>query len=252
MTPVFGLARRTAGRIRRALKQRLSAPKPPPRSPWEDEDTVFRRIAALRPDVVLDIGANTGQFVDRLRKGGYTGRVISFEPQGSVFEALKKRVEAAAEWECHRLALGDAASTLAMHVSAFSPSSSLLPIGKLHVDLMPQTAEIGVETVQVIRLDQWPEAVRLADRRLFMKIDVQGYELPVLRGMGSLLLQVDGALVELNFSPLFDGQSKYWEVMGALEAAGLRFVGLTGVQLHARSADFLWADAFFVRRPSAS
>jgi FkbM family methyltransferase len=252
MTPVLRLARTTAGRVRRALRQRLSPPKPPPRSPWEDEETVFRRIAALRPDIVLDVGANAGQFVDRLRKGGYAGRVISFEPQGQVFDALKKRVENAPEWECHRLALGDAASTLDMHVSAFSPSSSLLPIGKLHVDLMPQTAEVGVESVRVIRLDQWPEAPRLADRRLFLKIDVQGYEMPVLRGMGALISQVDGALVELNFSPLFDGQSRYYEVMGALEAAGLRFLGLTGVQLHASSADFLWADAFFVRRSGAS
>ena len=49
---------------------------------------------------------------------------------------------------------GEAAASLPMHVSAFSPSSSLLPIGRLHVELMPQTQEIGVEMVTVVRLDE--------------------------------------------------------------------------------------------------
>jgi FkbM family methyltransferase len=233
--------------VRRAIVRRLGFKSRPPRSPWLDETFALGRIVSLRPDVVLDIGANEGQFVERLRARGYLGRVISFEPQAKAHAALCERASKDANWECHHLALGDSAGTLPMHVSAFSLSSSLLPIGKLHVDLMPQTAEIGTEEVPVIRLDQWPGCAGLESRRVFVKLDVQGYELPVLRGMGLLLAKVEGALVELNFCPLFDGQSQYYEVIGQLESAGLRLAGLTAVNLHPSTSDYLWGDGLFLR-----
>ena len=45
--------------------------------------------------------------------GGYSGRVISFEPQSEPFAALRTRADLDPEWECHQLAVGDAAATLA-------------------------------------------------------------------------------------------------------------------------------------------
>lgn len=197
--------------------------------------------------MVLDIGANEGQFVEWLRGAGYRGRVISFEPQRAPYELLARKASAQIGWECHRLALGESEGTLPIHVSAFSLSSSLLPIGRLHVDLMPQTAEVGTEEVPVVRLDAWSDAQGLQGKTLFMKLDVQGFELAVLRGAGELLRRVDGALIELDFAPLFDGQSSYFEVMAMLEATGLRFVGLTSVHVHPTTSDILWADGFFVR-----
>jgi FkbM family methyltransferase len=240
--------RRVAGRLRREVMSRLGLKEQPVASPWADESFALRRIVALAPDIVLDVGANEGQFVDKLRSVGYANRIISFEPQQKVFAALASRTSAAPNWECHRLALGDQAATIHMHVSAFSPSSSLLPIGRLHVEMMPQTVEVGTEPVQVVRLDEWEGAPGLADKRLFLKLDVQGYELPALRGMGALLERMEGALVELNFRALFDGQSPYFEVMAVLEGAGLHFAGLTGINMHPTVSDFLWADAVFFRQ----
>ena len=250
MTKVVTLGQRVARRLRYELTRRLGRKPAPPVSPWSDERFAIGRIAAMKPDVVLDVGANEGQFVGKLRGCGYSGRIISFEPQQEAFLQLASRAKGASNWDCHQLALGEARATLSMHVSAFSPSSSLLPIGRLHVELMPQTAEVRTEEVSVVRLDEWIGAAGLAGKRLFLKLDVQGYELPVLRGMGDLLGSVEGALVELNFRPLFDGQSKYFEVMAALEAAGLHFAGLTGVNLHPTVSDFLWADAAFFRYSS--
>jgi len=227
---------------------RLGLKEQPAVSPWADESFALGRIAALSPDIVLDVGANEGQFVNKLRACGYSKRVISFEPQQRVFAELSRRAATTDNWECHRFALGDRRTTLDMHVSGFSPSSSLLPIGRLHVEVMPQTAEVGTETVDVIRLDEWEGVPALAGKRLFLKLDVQGYELPALRGMGQLLERMEGALVELNFRSLFDGQSQYFEVMALLEGAGLHLAGLTGINTHPVLHDFLWGDAVFFRK----
>jgi FkbM family methyltransferase len=251
---VLGTARWAAGRLRRAVTRRFfgtpvttSGPVAFVASPWSDAGFVYRRIVGLRPEVVLDVGANEGQFVESLREAGFAGRVISFEPQRKVFEVLRRKALQQDGWECHRLALGDADAVLPLHVSEFSLSSSLFPIGRLHIELMPQTGEAGIEEVPVVRLDTWSGAASFEGRRLFLKLDVQGFELPVIHGLGGLVRFIDGALVELDFATLFEGQSKYYDVMSALESVGLRFVGLSGAYVHPSTAEILWADGFFQR-----
>ncbi len=240
-------ARRAAGHAFRRMLLRSGREIVRTRPGWPSDEYVFKQIAELRPDVVLDVGANEGQFVNRLRASGYSGKVISFEPQHQPFAALLAQASLDPAWECHQLAVGNAAANLPMHMSAFSPSSSLLPIGRLHIDLMPNTQEIGIETVTVVRLDELLSAADFSSRGAFLKLDVQGYELPALRGAGDLVRNFAGALVELNFSSLFVGQSKYYDVMAALDLAGLRFVRLSDVNYHPQTGHLLWADALFLR-----
>lgn len=244
---MLGYARRAAGRVLRATLARMNRTVVPADLPWLTDEGIYRDVVRLAPDVVLDVGANEGQFVTRLRGHGYRGRVVSFEPLAGPFAALRRRAAADPAWECHQLALGETDAVLPMHVSGFSLSSSLLPIGKAHVDLMPHTAEVRTEEVRVARLDDWARAHGVAGRRVFLKIDVQGYEVPVLRGAGDLLRDVVGAVAELNFAPLFDGQSRYHEVLAALDAAGLRLAWLTGINTHPETGEYLWADALFRR-----
>src|SRR3954465_2500661 len=90
--------------------------------PWAPPDQAVRFIAAHRPDAVLDIGANAGQFAAALRGVGYRGRLISFEPQPPAFASLKAKADADPTWECHQVALGEADGDLPMHMSAFSES----------------------------------------------------------------------------------------------------------------------------------
>lgn len=214
---------------------------------WISENYIFNRIAKLSPDMVLDIGANEGQFAIKLRESGYRGHIISFEPQVNVFNKLKIKVNQDEKWECHQLALGDTNESLSMHVSMFSQSSSLLPIGRLHTELLPNSVEIGKETVTVVTLDAWGANRDLEKKRIFIKMDAQGYERFILAGGKQTISSAVGALVELCFAKIYDRQSKYYEVMEYLEGAGLSFAGLTEINSHPASGDYLWADGLFIR-----
>src|SRR5688500_2068285 len=81
------------------------------RAGWEvrpladDEDA--RRVKLLeseRIDLVLDVGANVGQYASKLRDAGYTGRIVSFEPYREAFAQLERNAARDPRWEARRLA----------------------------------------------------------------------------------------------------------------------------------------------------
>lgn len=207
-------------------------------------DDLFRRLAI---DLVLDVGANAGYTGLEFRRRGYRGRIVSFEPQAEAFLQLEQAARGDALWECLRLALGEAEGTLPMQISGFSPSSSLLAVAGKHLEVWPHSATVRTEDVPVTRLDILADPLGLKDHKTLLKIDVQGYESWVLSGAADSLPHVRAAYVELLFSPLYKGQSKYYEVMAALEAAGLRFVGLFDVFPDPQTGYALYGDGLFVR-----
>lgn len=217
--------------------------------PWIKPDFVNQMICKRGTTLFLDIGANEGQSVLKLRTAGYRGQVVSFEPQAEPFQQLQKRAALDDAWECHHLALGETSGEIEMNISAHSQSSSILPIGQRHVELMPFTSEVGKSFVSIKRLDDWmAEHKPSHSGNLFLKIDVQGYESPLLRGSPETLSIADGVYIELNFADLFDGQSKYYDVMKLLEESGLRLFGLFDLHLDPETNGYLWGDGLFLRQ----
>ena len=78
--------------------------------------------------VVLDVGANAGQYGSVLREWGYAGRIVSFEPQAEAHRLLTKRAAADPTWRvAPPMALGDRDGEVEIEVSAESDMSSILP-----------------------------------------------------------------------------------------------------------------------------
>lgn len=244
---MINLPRRLAGRAARSILLRFGKKIVDLPSGWASPNHIWKRILELQPEVVIDIGANEGQFALEMRHAGYNGQMISFEPQPDVYDKLSKISESDNNWECQQFAIGDSFDKLRMHVSATSQSSSLFPIGKTHTDLMPHTIQVSEIEVSVIPLDYWASSASIGGKKIFLKVDVQGYELQALEGASKVINSVVGALIELNFVTLFDGQSKYYEVIGLLEKAGLTLAALVSAQYHPESGDLLWADGFFIK-----
>src|SRR5438105_8161614 len=132
-------------------------------------------------DVVRDVGANDGSWARELRAGGYSGRIVSFEPLAQSFAALDRT----ADWEVHRLALGDRSGRTRLHVAANRQSSSLLPMADRHVRAAPESAVVGTEEVEVARLDDL--GVVQSGDRVYLKLDVQGAELDMHGGAAQTL-----------------------------------------------------------------
>jgi FkbM family methyltransferase len=161
-------------------------------------------------DVVLDVGANEGQFAISLRQMGYDGIIVSFEPIKSVFQKLSQSASNDPNWKVQRLALGDASGTGEVQITESTVFSSLLPQTGFANDFNG-TRPVAKETVPVERLDTLFGG--LAGKSTFLKIDTQGHEKKVIDGAQACLDLLVGIQLELPVVHLY---SETWNLPDAL------------------------------------
>lgn len=191
------------------------------------EARLFAMLERHGVDAVLDVGANDGGYASSLRQGGYTGAIVSFEPLSEAHAALLQAAQDDPLWQvAPRCALGSHAGELQINVAGNSKSSSLLPMMQSHVDAAPYSAVVATEPVPVRRLDDLDLPAFTAAENPFLKIDTQGYEMPVLEGAVQSLQHCVGVQAELSLLPLYEGQALYRDVIAWLEARGFELWSL--------------------------
>jgi hypothetical protein len=89
--------------------------------------------------------------------------------------------------------------------------------------------------------------VPAGDRRIFCKLDVQGYESRVLAGAKELLKRIAGLQMELSLAPLYDGQSSFNELLDTMAQQGFEIYGFTPGFVDPRSGRMLQVDGLFFR-----
>jgi FkbM family methyltransferase len=220
--------------------------------PASSESAALARMLSTHGvNLVLDIGANAGQFGKLLRSAGYRGRIVSFEP----LSTARKRLVAAARndrlWEvAEQMAIGDDENEIELHIAGNSVSSSLLSMLPAHMDAAPASVYVGSETVRVRRLDSAAANYLSNDAVLFLKIDTQGYEDKILQGAGAVLRRTTGLQMELSFVPLYEGQRSYEDMMAKLKTMGFELWAMSPAFIDPRTGRLLQVDATFFRPTS--
>ncbi len=218
-------------------------------SPMTRFDLQFHEILKRNNfNLVLDVGANFGQFAEEVIDSGYSGRVVSFEPLSFAYAELQKRADLNKNWIIHeRCALGSEETTTSINIAGNYASSSLLDMTSLHTDAAPHTANIGVETVSVHKLDNILPVYANDDDKILLKIDTQGFELQVLEGASGILDKVDGILIEMSFVELYSGQILWKDLMNWIEQRGFNLWSIDQYLVDPKSFKTLQAEAVFLR-----
>jgi FkbM family methyltransferase len=210
-----------------------------------------RRVLLLRHHgvtVVLDVGANHGQYGAELRRHGYAGDIVSFEPLSEPWTSLEARANSDRQWRALRYAIGAEDGDVTINVAAnMGASSSVLPMLDSHLSAAPGARYVGAERVQQRRLDDLvPELVR-SDDRVFLKIDVQGYERSVLEGAQRTLDTVVGVQLELSLVPLYEGGIDWRAAVDLLASKGFVLESLEPGFSNPKTGQLLQADGIFFR-----
>jgi len=201
-------------------------------------------------DVILDVGANEGQFAQGLRRHGYQGHIVSFEPLTRAHTALAQAATDDPLWDVvDRCAVGAQEGTAEINIAGNSYSSSLLPMLERHSDAAPSSKYQGKESCPVITLDAFIRRTFSDPTTLFaLKIDTQGFEGHVLAGLGDAIHQVKVIVCEMSLVPLYEGAPSMTDLCQLLSENGCRCVALGPAFEDPRSGQLLQVDGVFAKR----
>lgn len=205
-------------------------------------------LRLYRVETVFDIGANAGMSGRYFRNLGFTGKLVSFEPVGRYYKLLAREAAGDPLWTCENVALADAEGEQEINVSggAGGASSFLKKTGATW-ESAPELEYVGRERVRVTTVDRaalehYPEG-----DRLFLKLDVQGYERKVLEGAGQTLPRVVGVRVEMSVSRCYEDEPLLSEMINYLYELGFRLCAVDEAWSDPRTREVFQVDGVFFR-----
>lgn len=200
-------------------------------------------------DLVLDVGANDGGYGEELKRSGYEGRILSFEPLRDVHAHLMKRASSYTGWSVAPcMALGAVDGEIDINIAGNSKSSSLLEMAQLHEAAAPQSQYIGLQRTDIRRLDSLSLDVLEKAARPFLKIDTQGFELEVLKGAAGVFPRIVGVQVEMSLAPLYLGQPIFGDLIDLLRRQGFELWAVAPGFTDMSSGRLLQMDGVFFRQ----
>ena len=181
------------------------------------EPTLGDLIRSRHVESVIDVGANVGQFANKIRSTGYSGPIVSFEPIPEVFKTLTSRMGSDANWRGENMALGAHVGEIVIHVSASSEYSSIKSLNK-----SGEQFGHGAKTAEDIRvkIDLLDNQFSDFGRKSLLKIDTQGFEKEVLLGAQNTLRNVEILLLELPCINIYDNVWSMSEALSHIESLG--------------------------------
>jgi FkbM family methyltransferase len=202
-------------------------------------------------NLIFDVGANAGQFGVLLRKIGFDGKIISFEPLSDAREILLNISKNDPLWQIAlQTAIGEENGKIEIQIAINSYSSSVLDMLDTHVNAAPDSKYIGKEKVALRTLDSIAPDYMDSDSIAFIKIDTQGYETQVMNGAKKLMSQIVGLQVEISLVPLYKGQCLFDEMLKKLKNDGFELWSISTVFSDPNTGQLLQVDATFFRTPS--
>jgi len=171
-------------------------------------------------DVLIDVGANHGQWTEDALTCITPETAILFEPEPHAFRSLESKFQGNGNIRLHDKVVGEKSGKTDFHVTASDDLSSVLrPNESLTETLGDHSAVQKTVEREILPLD---DALKGIPEISFLKIDVQGFELPLLRGARRVLERTRFLLVEMNYFTKYEGGSDFTEVHRALMEAGFQ------------------------------
>jgi FkbM family methyltransferase len=175
--------------------------------------------ADLRPTTIYDIGASGGTWTLLARTICPQAEVHAFEPLDYAVHDFDRRAGKVGRVTLHKIALGAAPKSASMFVLARADASSVLPpVGTESPEAEGRVC--STVNVQMDSLDHYV-AVNSLPAPDLIKLDVQGYELEVLRGGSESLSKARAVITEVSFREFYRGQSVFSDMVAFLGARGL-------------------------------
>ncbi|MES2535064.1 MAG: FkbM family methyltransferase [Pseudomonadota bacterium] len=193
----------------------------------------------VNPKWIMDVGANEGHVADAALQTYAGSNIICFEPVKHTFDILKEKLAPyTGRTHLYNLALSEENMRGEINITSFHGANSILPQAMFHQVLNPHVREISKEEIQLIRLDDFASSLPATEIDI-LKIDVEGYELNVLKGgIDFISNNVDVIIIEISLM-----RDESWENQGIfdifalLNKCGFRLINITDLYYSDRAGD---------------
>jgi len=208
----------------------------------------FPFISVYPTDIIIDIGANVGQYATDIIAAGYEGKIVSIEPIPSIHQILKKNAEKYPNWEVYECtALGDQEGEISFNISKNYASSSALILKEEYQEVSPETKLIDKIYVNKTTLNNIYQNLHLSQQSVGLKIDTQGYEMEILKGAEKMLDKCKWIQVELSLEELYEGQPLYMDVINYLGRFGFILKHINEGYTNPKNGMRLQFDGVFIK-----
>jgi len=199
-------------------------------------------------NLILDVGANVGQYSMEMRGIGYKGKIISFEPTLQAYNLLHKNTLKERKWKCVNIGLGDNDEDIEINISSNSFSSSIMEITSVCIESEPNSAFIAKEKVKIRKLDSvFGLYVAEGEKNILLKLDVQGYEHNVLEGAKNSLENICGIQTEMSMIELYKNEMLFNEMIENLRVKGFELCSIEPGFSDPKSGKLLQVDGIFFK-----
>jgi FkbM family methyltransferase len=199
-------------------------------------------------DLVIDVGANMGQFAIDLRNAGYSGQIISFEPLIECYKHLQSIADD--KWHIENYALGDSNTTETINISNKTVFSSILNTNEFGRSNFSDSIKIvKKQTITIKRLDDVINDLLdgIDKKKIFIKLDTQGYDNHVILGAKNTLSHAHLLQTEVSCKAIYENTPPFYETLKQLSLSGFNITGIFPLSRDKISMELLEFDCLLVR-----
>lgn len=202
---------------------------------------ISQKINKTNP-LIIDVGANQGQTILKMKKLFRACTIHAFEPSPSTFKTLTKSTLGMRDVFLWNLGLGAECGSLLLNDNSCDDMSSFLELGDQGWGVVTGKTSVNVMSFDEFLIKQEIEFVDL------LKIDTQGFEFEVLKGCSETLRsgKINLIYFEVNFTSIYKELPSFSELFDFCIQSGYELVAMYPSQIrHEKAA---WTDILFQKK----
>ena len=194
---------------------------------------VVSNLKEMVPELhyIIDVGANSGQFSKVASYFYPEARIDAFEPLPNLYSKIKKTFQNKKNIRTHNVALGNENGTIMFNKNNYGHISSILEISSTNKHYPKQKNDLNQIIVDIKTLDTLDLIKNKTKGNALLKLDVQGYELEVLKGAVETIKNIDYIVIEANLEELYSNQPSFTKMNNYLNEREFELMGMLDFNL---------------------
>ena len=171
--------------------------------------------------VLVDVGSHHGESINFFKKNFFVEKILAFEPDNQSFEILKKNIRNIENIKIYNFAVGDQNGSIKFKKHYDSESSTVVHINEkskyfkrknLYLNFFNSQKKIFLE--KEIKIKSLDNVIDFDEFKYIdlIKIDTEGYDFHVIKGLGKLMKKVKFIYFEHHFHDMLKKDYTYFEV----------------------------------------